>query len=182
MSTAINDWSYTGWCWAFVNDWLVSMWEQWIFWDSLESKTKYATESEPVVWSVFVMDSPTRWENWHVWIVTGINSDWTLEVVDSNWTWDKTKQAHTLDPNKYHIYWYYYPKSLKIQESWYYDPNLTDFFGKSSASFSSTQWNAIKDAGYTTQEYNQMKSNYAAEVWKKIIDNGKERLLRNTRC
>jgi len=76
MSTAINDWSYTGWCWAFVNDWLVSMWEQWIFWDSLESKTKYATESEPVVWSVFVMDSPTRWENWHVWIVTGINSDW----------------------------------------------------------------------------------------------------------
>ena len=171
ISTGIDNWSYTWWCWEFVNDWLVSIWEQWIFWDSLESKTKRATESEPVVWAVFVMDSPTRWENWHVGIVTGINGDWTLEVVDSNWTWDKTKQTHALDPNQYHIYGYYYPKQVKIQATWFYDPTLTDFYKADSSKFSSTQWKSINNAGYTESEYNAMKNNYAAEVWKKITNN-----------
>ena len=171
LSTWLEDWSSTWWCWEFVNDWLISLGEQWIFWDSLESKTKRATESEPVVWSIFVMDSPTRWENWHVGIVTGINKDWTLEVVDSNWTWNKTKQSHTLDPNKYNIYWYYYPKAVKIQNTWYYDPTLTDFYKSDSSKFSSTQWKAINNAGYSEQEYNAMKQNYAAEIWKKITNN-----------
>ena len=171
ISTGIDNWSYTWWCGEFVNDWLVSIWEQWIFWDDLKSKTKRATESEPVIWSVFVMDSPTRWENWHVGIVTGINDDWTLEVVDSNWTWDKTKQTHTLDPKQYNIYGYYYPKQVKIQSTWYYDPTLTDFYKADSSKFSSTQWKSINNAWYSETEYNAMKNNYAAEVWKKITDN-----------
>lgn len=173
LSTAIDDWSFTWWCWAFVNDWLVSIWEKWIFWDSLESKTKYATEQEPLVWSIFVMDSPTKWENWHVWIVTWINSDWTLEVVDSNWDWKKTKQTHTLDPKKYHIYGYYYPESLKQQSqqpSWYYDPDLVSYYEKWAASFSSTQWKSLEGMWYTPAEYKSMESAYKWEVWKKITD------------
>ena len=131
LATSIQDWSYTWQCWEFVNDYLIWIWWKKIFWDSLASKTQYATESEPMVWSIVIMDSATKWENWHVWVVTWVNKEkWTIEVTDSNWNWDKLKLTHEMSMDAQWIYWYYYPEQLRQTVStWYtYDEAFKDIY------------------------------------------------------
>ena len=115
LASSIKDWTFTGWCWEFVNDYLNSFWITDWFWDYLEDKEKKINQDYPTIWSVVIADfgikDKDNWKlYWHVWIVTGINADWTIVVTDSNWDWKKTKTTHT------------YSKADMKLVKWYYNP------------------------------------------------------------
>lgn len=71
-------------CGGFVNDYLESLGWARIFQDPISQKKKLANSTTPSVWAIAIIDSPTQPKYWHVGIITWINDDWTVNVVDSN--------------------------------------------------------------------------------------------------
>ena len=98
LSWCIKDWSYGGQCGAFVNDVLVAWDNNKVFGDSLQSKIDSCNvkKSEwPQVWYAAVFDlwyvSKSDWINHgHVGIVTSVNNDWSIDVLESNGQSDET--------------------------------------------------------------------------------------------
>lgn len=98
LSWCIKDWSYGGQCGAFVNDVLVAWDNNKVFGDSLQSKIDSCNVSKsewPQVWYAAVFDlwyvSKSDWINHgHVGIVTSVNNDWSIDVLESNGQSDET--------------------------------------------------------------------------------------------
>lgn len=103
-------------CWAYVNraiPWMSPNWKR--FWDTLSEKVDLIDSSVPVVWWAVVMDywqiDSKSWKNyWHVWVVTGINEDWTINVSDSNVNLDEKVSNRTLSKSEMNkVVWYMMP-------------------------------------------------------------------------
>lgn len=103
-------------CWAYVNraiPWMSPTWK-W-FWDTLSEKIDLIDSAVPVVWWAVIMDywqiDPETWKNyWHVWVVTWINADWTINVSDSNVNLDWKVSNRTLTKQEMNkVVWYMIP-------------------------------------------------------------------------
>lgn len=103
----------SGWCGTVVNDYLKSLGVNFAYDDSKSTKLNSITPwAWPKVWSIAIWDKTwtTDWDKyWHVAIVTGINGDGTITVLESN------KNTGL----RYHTY----------KQSWvtgYYDPTASN--------------------------------------------------------
>lgn len=81
-------WSDKVQCWQLSNDYIKNAtWQSGGIGDSYESKVKALSKlwlsQTPVVWWLFTF--PVKWNNiWHVGIVTWINDDWSITVLEAN--------------------------------------------------------------------------------------------------
>ena len=106
-----------GWCGAFVNKYLKSIWvtNQNYYDDSLETKLNSVNTQIPKVWSIAVYDywhiTKETWKNHgHVWIVTKVYEDWSYDVIDSNFGSDKKIQVRQhLNPQSSNCKWFFDP-------------------------------------------------------------------------
>lgn len=125
LAWAIKDGSYGWQCGAFCNDVLLAWWDSKIFWDTLESKIKACNvkkEDWPEVWYAVVFDlwfTSKDWKNHgHVWIVTAVNGDWSIDVLESNGKSDETihvKRYSKAAVDKM-VMGYYKPSNYDIQK------------------------------------------------------------------
>lgn len=91
-----------GRCGAFVNDYLekIGVWRY--FDDDLSTKLNSINTDTPKIWTVAIFDyghitKETGENHGHVGIVTKVYDDWSFDVVDSNYNWDrKTHTRHIL--------------------------------------------------------------------------------------
>ena len=116
-----------GQCWAFVNDYLQSLWLDRLFVDPIDKKKAVKNSDTPTVWSVAIMDSKTSPQYWHVAIVKSVNSDWTVSVVESNWWGDQLVHERNIKTSD--IYWYFDPSKQTTQSVWY-DPSQWAMYAK----------------------------------------------------
>lgn len=75
------------WCGTVVNDYLKSLWVDFQYDDNKSTKLASRTTTTPSIWSIAIWDKTwtTDWNKyWHVAIVTGINGDGTITVLESN--------------------------------------------------------------------------------------------------
>ena len=118
LSECIKDWSYWWQCGAFVNDVLVAGDNNKVFGDSLQDKKNainVSKEEWPQVWYAAVFDlwfTSSDWENHgHVGIVSSVNNDWSIDVLESNWKSDE--KIHVKRYSKaavdQMVMWYYKP-------------------------------------------------------------------------
>ena len=98
-----------GWqCWALVNDYLTSMWYWHPIWDAKSTKLNLKNTNTPKVWSVAIWDKTwtDAWDKYgHVAIVTSVNDDWTVTVLEQNA--DTGLRYRTYKQSN--IYWYFDP-------------------------------------------------------------------------
>lgn len=105
-------------CWAFVNNYLQSMWIGRLFTDPITDKVKNINSYEAKKWSVVIMDSPTKPQYWHVGIVTNVADDWTLTILQSNKDGSEKVYFSTKNINDKDIYWFFDPtKSIQQYNS-----------------------------------------------------------------
>ena len=132
LSWCIKDWSYGGQCGAFVNDVLVAWDNNKVFGDSLQSKIDSCNvkKSEwPQVWYAAVFDlwyvSKSDWINHgHVGIVTSVNNDWSIDVLESNGQSDETihVKRYSKETVDKMVKWYYKPSNYDIsRDLWGWD-------------------------------------------------------------
>ena len=124
-NTKNNTW---GWCGAFVNRYLKAIWvtNENYYDDNLSTKLNSVNTKVPKEWAIAVFDfghitKETGQNHGHVWIVTKVYSDWSFDVIESNYNSDKkiwTRQ---------HIN----PQSSSVK--WFFDPSQPP-------AWSSTQW------------------------------------------
>lgn len=132
----------------------------------------------PQKWDIVVMSSPTKPENWHMWIVIWVEWD-TLKYLDwngstgSDWNWTEKAAIRTTKLSNSRIYWYYDPTYWQTQSSWgYYDPAYADIYGKylqwkyAAGKQLETQANAM---GLTVQQLDAQ-----ARAWKASQNNNTE--------
>ena len=182
LADCIKDWSYGGQCGAFVNDVLVAWDNNKVFGNSLQDKKDVMNVSKsewPQVWYAAVFDLwyvSSDWVNhWHVWVVTSVNNDWSIDVLESNGKSDETihvKRYSKADVDK-KVLWYYKPTNYDISrdleqsdtkqrlvlqskfssdptwnENWYIESLAKDFeayLEKWKAAINSDQWKALKE-------------------------------------
>lgn len=123
LADCIKDGSYGWQCGAFVNDVLVAWDNNKVFGNSLQDKKNVMNVSKsewPQVWYAAVFDLwyvSKDWINhWHVGIVTSVNNDWSIDVLESNWKSDETihvKRYSKADVDK-KVLWYYKPTNYDI--------------------------------------------------------------------
>ena len=123
LADCIKDGSYGWQCGAFVNDVLVAWDNNKVFGNSLQDKKDVMNVSKsewPQVWYAAVFDLwyvSKDWINhWHVGIVTSVNNDWSIDVLESNWKSDETihvKRYSKADVDK-KVLWYYKPTNYDI--------------------------------------------------------------------
>lgn len=175
-----NWWS----CGHFVNNYLQSIWGNRMFGDDLSQKIQQINTLTPKIWSIIVMDSPTAPENWHVWIVTDIDENGNMTVLQSNRSKKDPNKVFTtvenVDSDK--IYWYFDPtmsiedynkasetSSDNVSDNWYNTsdiPNYTAYLTKWYKAFSDKDKEEIK------AEYGSLANfKKAAEAYKQEIDN-----------
>ena len=108
---------YTNWywwqCWAFVNDYLQSLWMDRYYDNNLTTKLNSVNTSSPTIWSIAVFDYNHKsedWVNyWHVGIVADITQSWDLIILDSNFGSDWKIQYRTVNPNSASLKWFFDP-------------------------------------------------------------------------
>lgn len=129
ISQAYKDWTWGWQCWAFINNVLEAMWDTTHFWndfvkDKLIYRNKSASET-PKAWDVVLL-SNTNNPNWHVMLVTWIDWNWNVSIVDSNWVLDKNwKWTETIRHKTYTAeQWEQLKKwSGWFKLEWYYEPD-----------------------------------------------------------
>lgn len=108
----------------------------------------------PQKWDLVVMSSPTKPENWHIWIVTWVEN-WVLHYLDwngsvKNGTWTETAAERTIDLNSSRLYWYYNPTKTNESKAWWtydWDKDLaTDFYRMSPEAFTKLSNDARAEA------------------------------------
>ena len=129
-NTKNNTW---GWCGAFVNRYLKAIWvSNWNYYDdNLSTKLNSVNTKVPKEWSIAVFDfghitAETGQNHGHVGIVTKVYSDWSFDVIESNFNSDKkiwTRQ---------HIN----PQSSSVK--WFFDPSQPPAWTSSSSSNTAT--------------------------------------------
>ena len=133
-----------------------------------------AWEYTPQKWDVVVMSSPTKPENWHIWIVVGIDWD-TMTYLDWNgsvkdWVWTEEPAIRTTKLSNSRIYGYYNPTKWQSQgtqwgsETWY-NPAYADIYSNFLQWKMYTEWrlnSAIKSVWAT--DVDDLRAQ--AESWK----------------
>lgn len=117
-----NIWDVWWECWAFVNNWLKAIWaiSENIYDNSKESKLNSKNEDVDTTaqtgWVAIRNPDKLSWnwaKYWHVWFVIQDNWDWTVKVLDSNWTknakWEYDKTIGVRDVPKSSLYGYFNP-------------------------------------------------------------------------
>ena len=109
-------WKTWGWCGAFVNKYLQSIWVGKNYYDNdLSTKLNSVNSKVPKVWSIAVFDywhiTKETWQNHgHVWIVTKVYEDGSYDVIDSNFDSDKKIQVRQhLNPQSSNCKWFFDP-------------------------------------------------------------------------
>lgn len=125
LAWSIKDGSYGWQCWAFCNDVLIWWWESKVFWNTLQEKTKACNvdkEEWPQVWYAAVFDlwftSKDGENHGHVWFVSNVNGDGSIDVIESNWKSDETIHVKTYSKAAVDqmVVWYYKPSSYDLQK------------------------------------------------------------------
>jgi surface antigen len=126
LQQVIAQWDGSMWwqCWAFVNDYLQSMWLDRMFIDPIDAKKAVMNSDTPTIWSVAVIDwsdnpnaTLAQQKYWHVGIVTAINKDWTVTLKQSNKKWDEL--VFTSNYKTSQISWYFDPtKASETPSKW----------------------------------------------------------------
>ena len=197
LAWAIKDGSYGWQCGAFCNDVLVWWWEASVFWDTLESKIKACNvkkEDWPEIWYAVVFDLGFTSEDWenhgHVWFISNVNGDGSIDVIESNWKSDKTIhiRRYTKDEVNKMVMGYYKPSSYDLQKEWIYsyvtasEDKPYDWVSKTTKTWAKVNagwWitdledqytkdrqnkdlmnQTLKDYWITIQEYNAQKKKY----------------------
>lgn len=106
-----------GWCGAFVNRYLKSIWvtNENYYDDNLSTKLNSVNTKVPKEWSIAVFDfghitAETGQNHGHVGIVTKVYSDWSFDVIESNYNSDKkiwTRQH--INPQSSSVKWFFDP-------------------------------------------------------------------------
>ena len=185
-----QEWRIWGQCWAFVNDYLEEMWVGRLYVDPIEAKKSVVNSKEPKVWDIAVFDwsaSPNATENQkkygHVAIVTKINNDWTIEVLESNNGGDKKVHKTTYSMSK--VYGYFDPsKSIdeynnewassvnnnKLNDVWY-ERGMEWYYNKYlTAKMTKDDWTHVGNES----EFKQQATAYKNYVDKQVLDNAGE--------
>ena len=135
-------------CGSFVNNYLQTMGIWRIFKNSRQSKKDLKNSDTPTVWSIAIIDTTARqkkawqvdkdWQPfWHVGIVVWVNQDWTLQVVDSNYSTnnDEKVRVRTVRPSE--VYGYYDPSLAKTStnpatgqqnQTWTFKPEYSSLY------------------------------------------------------
>ena len=125
LAWSIKDWSYGWQCGAFCNDVLVAWGDSKIFWNTLQDKIKACNVSKdewPQVWYAVVFDlwfTSKDWENHgHVWVITNVNGDGSIDVLESNGKSDETIHVKTYSKAAVDrmVMGYYKPSNYDVQK------------------------------------------------------------------
>lgn len=125
LAWSIKDWSYGWQCGAFCNDVLVAWGDSKIFWNTLQDKIKACNvkkEDWPQVWYAVVFDlwfTSKDWENHgHVWVITNVNGDGSIDVLESNGKSDETIHVKTYSKAAVDrmVMGYYKPSNYDVQK------------------------------------------------------------------
>lgn len=125
LAWSIKDWSYGWQCGAFCNDVLVAWGDSKIFWNTLQEKIKACNVSKdewPQVWYAVVFDlwfTSKDWENHgHVWVITNVNGDGSIDVLESNGKSDETIHVKTYSKAVVDkmVMGYYKPSNYDVQK------------------------------------------------------------------
>ena len=125
LAWSIKDWSYGWQCGAFCNDVLVAWGDSKIFWNTLQDKIKACNvkkEDWPQVWYAVVFDlwfTSKDWENHgHVWVITNVNGDGSIDVLESNGKSDETIHVKTYSKAVVDkmVMGYYKPSNYDVQK------------------------------------------------------------------
>ena len=114
-----------GWCGAFVNRYLKSIWVTTdnYYDDNLDTKLNSVNSSAPTVWSIAVFDyghitEETGQNHGHVAIVTAVHEDGTFDVIESNFKWDKIIwERKNINPKSTTCKWFFDPSQPPAWES-----------------------------------------------------------------
>lgn len=136
LDTFLGDyeiWSTWWQCWAFINNWLKSIWviSENIYDNNLDSKLKSKNEeadaNAQTGWVAIYDPSQLTWnwaKYWHVGWVVKDNWDGTVAILDSNWTknpttweYDGTVWYHP-SVSKDKLYGYFNPTKSNWEEEW----------------------------------------------------------------
>ena len=169
LSDSIKDGSYGWQCGAFVNDVLKAWGADKVFGNSLKEKINVCNSDTPQVWYAVVFDFQKNSSDWvnhgHVGIVTKVNSDGSLEVLESNYDgWEKIRtKTYSANTVKRAVKWYYRPDNYSTQptlqprenssttqtgsvvhtQRWDYDKQYESYFKKW---LTDTEWANLTDA------------------------------------
>ena len=120
-----TEWSNGGQCGVFVKKYLSQLWINLPNISSLDSKKALINPdiTDPTEWDIVIMSSPTHPDNWHMAIVSSIDDDWTIHLLEANWNDDhKVHTTRTVKPWDKSILWYYRPKPsntvVETDSSW----------------------------------------------------------------
>ena len=125
LAWSIKDWSYGWQCGAFCNDVLVAWGDSKIFWNTLQDKIKACNVDKdewPQVWYAVVFDlwfTSKDWENHgHVWIISNVNGDGSIDVLESNGKSDETIHVKTYSKATVDkmVMGYYKPSNYDVQK------------------------------------------------------------------
>ena len=137
--SGVSVWDYGGWCWAFVNDYLESIWVWRIYDNDLSTKLNSRNSDTPAVWDIAVFDYSNAPESanisadarkyWHVAIVVWVDEDkWVLTIVESNKDWSKTVwEPREVPISNLYLKWYFDPSKWY---NWVSKPATDQFGGK----------------------------------------------------
>ena len=203
LTNSIKDWSYWWQCGAFVNDVLVSWGDSKVFWDSLSqkiSKCNVPLENWPQQWYAVVFDlwfkSSDGVNHGHVGIISKVNPDGSVDVLESNGKSDEKIHVKTYSKEEFQnkVRGYYKPSTYDLQDmsnkelstkqalqrkfwnnstwndNWYIESLETEFktyLDKGKSAITKDQWADLKkDYGINEQEFREMAQIYA-KTWLK---------------
>lgn len=142
-----TEWEYWWQCGAFVKRYLSQLWINLPNISSIDSKMSLIDDSitEPTEWDIVIMTSPTHPENWHMAIVSSVDDNWTIHLLESNWNWDeKVHTTRTVKPWDSQILGYYRP-STNSRTSWW-PTTYTNDYGQTFDLTKYSDWNKLSVA------------------------------------
>lgn len=107
-----TEWTSWGQCGTFVKRYLSQLGINLPGISSLASKVALVDPNitDPREWDVVIMDSKNYPENWHIAIVSSVDDDGTIHLLESNWNGDeKVHTTRTIKPGQKWVYGYYRP-------------------------------------------------------------------------
>lgn len=136
--------------------------------NSKEARVKAFSDTTPQVWGMAFFEwagyDPTYW---HISIVTGINDDWTINVKDSNFAWDKKVQERTVPASSVTGYYNNTPLANSLtwqaQATGYSDADI-ELLADIASMEASAQNTALKNSWVSRQQLSKYKAD--AVSWK----------------
>ena len=112
-----------GQCGAFVNNYLRELWvipkDYSLFIDPITEKTKNINSDTPQVGGIVIMNSESKPQYWHVWIITNIDGNGNMTILQSNKEGEEEVFISTKNINDGNILGYFDPtKSIEEYNNW----------------------------------------------------------------